>query len=137
MTGSFNRRTRAAVSSVMLALLAACSTTDTQPPTVPEPQAPVGQEAPAPQEPAEGIAADRLREEAREAAKNNHFERALALLERAHRLEPDEPGIYLELARVYRRLGDENMARATAQRGLLYCDEARTCDRLREYAGES
>jgi tetratricopeptide (TPR) repeat protein len=122
---------------ILSALLAACSTPGAQPPSVPAPQAPVGQEAPAPAVPAQGIAADTLRAEAREASKQGHFERALALLERAHRLEPGEPGIYLELAKVYRRLGDEDMAQATAQRGLLYCDEARLCDRLRDYTSDS
>ncbi len=121
---------------MVMALLAACGTADIRAPSVPEPQAPVGQEAPVKTEPADGLAADALRSEAREAALQGHFERALALLERAHRLQPDDPSVYLELANVYRRLGDEKMAQATAQRGLLYCDKARTCDRLRDYADD-
>ena len=49
------------------------------------------------------------------------YEQALALLERAQRIDPDSGEIYLELARTYAAKGDDASARATAERGLLYC----------------
>lgn len=52
---------------------------------------------------------------------NGDFEQALSLLERAQRIQPDDGRVYLELARTHADRGDTARARATAERGLLYC----------------
>ena len=61
------------------------------------------------------------------------YEQALALLERAQRIDPDSADIYLALARTHRARGDLSQARATAERGLLYCSTPAQCDALRAY----
>lgn len=47
--------------------------------------------------------------------------RAIALLERAQRIDPDNGRLYLELARTHYEAGNAAQGRATAERGLLYC----------------
>ena len=47
--------------------------------------------------------------------------RAIALLERAQRIDPDNGRLYLELARTHYAAGNAAQGRATAERGLLYC----------------
>ena len=59
---------------------------------------------------------------------------ALALLERALRIDPDSGEIYLALAKIYSLKGDTAMASATAQRGMLYCNGKAQCDALRAYS---
>ena len=61
------------------------------------------------------------------------FEQALALLERAQRIDPDSADIYLALAETHRARGNPEQARATAERGLLYCRGRAQCDALRWY----
>ncbi len=61
------------------------------------------------------------------------FEQALALLERAQRIDPDSADIYLALAETHRARGNPEQARATAERGLLYCRGRAQCDALRGY----
>jgi tetratricopeptide (TPR) repeat protein len=61
------------------------------------------------------------------------YEQALALLERAQRIDPDSAAIYLALAETHRARGDQSQARATAERGLLYCTSRTQCDALRAY----
>lgn len=61
------------------------------------------------------------------------YEQALALLERAQRIDPDSAEIYLALAETHRARGDLSQARATAERGLLYCGHPAQCDALRAY----
>lgn len=61
------------------------------------------------------------------------YEQALALLERAQRIDPDSAEIYLALAQTHRARGDLSQARATAERGLLYCGSPSQCDALRAY----
>lgn len=61
------------------------------------------------------------------------YEQALALLERAQRIDPDSGEIYLSLARTYTAKGDVPMASAVAERGLLYCSGAAQCGALRAY----
>ena len=68
------------------------------------------------------------------AAEGGDFERSLALLERALRIDPDSAELYLALADVHARKGDTGMAKATAQRGMLYCSSAAQCDALRRYS---
>lgn len=57
--------------------------------------------------------------------------RAIALLERAQRLDPDNAELYLELARTHFAAGNAAQGRATAERGLLYC-QRRECAALRD-----
>jgi Tfp pilus assembly protein PilF len=74
-----------------------------------------------------------LLDKADTAAQRGDYEQALALLERAQRIDPDSGEIYLVLAKTYRAKGDDSLAAATAERGLLYCDGKAQCDALRRY----
>jgi len=85
-----------------------------------------------PQSPVNG-ATQSLIDKAGVAATRGDYEQALALLERAQRIEPDSGEIYLLLANTYQAKGDMTMARATAERGMLYCSGAGQCDALRGY----
>lgn len=62
-----------------------------------------------------------------------HYEEALTLLERAQRIDPASADIYLALAQTHHARGDASQARATAERGLLYCKEERQCSALQGY----
>lgn len=62
------------------------------------------------------------------------YEQALALLERAQRIDPDSAEVYLGFARTHQARGDTVQARATAERGLLYCSSHAVCDALRAYS---
>ena len=62
------------------------------------------------------------------------YEQALALLERAQRIDPDSAEIYLAMARTHQASGDSSQARAVAERGLLYCNGRAECDALRGLA---
>lgn len=62
------------------------------------------------------------------------YERALALLERAQRIDPDSAEVYLGMARTHAARGDTAQARAVAERGLLYCSSTSQCQALRQYA---
>ena len=62
------------------------------------------------------------------------FELALSLLERAQRIDADSAQVYLEMARTHRARGDYAQARATAERGLLYCRSTAQCNALRDLA---
>ena len=68
------------------------------------------------------------------AAARGDYEQALALLERAQRIDPDSPAVYLALARTHSQRGDTAQSRANAERGLLYCVEPQQCEQLRAYA---
>ena len=134
-------------SAVLLALLlvAACSTytppestpapvekrpapTATTPPAVRPPQ-------PAPARPAPSASAawQPLLAKAEQAVQRGDYEEALALLERAQRIEPDSGEVYLCMARTHQAKGDIAHARATAERGLLYCSTDAMCDALRRF----
>lgn len=71
---------------------------------------------------------------AEQASARGDFEGALALLERAQRIEPDAADIYLALAKTHDARGDFRQARANAERGLLYCTGEQQCAALRHYA---
>jgi tetratricopeptide (TPR) repeat protein len=100
--------------------------TTTTPPPVTPPQPPAR-----PPEPSTSSAWQPLVSKAKQAAGRGDYEQALALLERAQRIEPRAGAIYLELARVHRARGDAEQARSTAERGLLYCRGNTECDALR------
>ena len=74
-----------------------------------------------------------LLDKAETAASQGDYEQALALLERAQRIAPDSAAVYLAMARTYASKGDAARARATAERGLLYCSVGNVCDELRAY----
>ena len=71
---------------------------------------------------------------AEQARARGDYEQALALLERAQRIDPESGEIYLQLARTHRARGDSAQARATAERGLLFCAGKTECDALRALA---
>jgi Flp pilus assembly protein TadD len=70
---------------------------------------------------------------AEQATGRGDYEEALALLERAQRIDPDSAEVYLGLARTHAARGDAAQARATAERGLLYCSSASQCEALRRF----
>jgi tetratricopeptide (TPR) repeat protein len=129
-------------------VLAGCSTVGTAPtpapPTVPHPPAPVpprpATAPPVPQPPARppqpstSSAWQPLVEKAQQATARGDYEEALALLERAQRIDPESGEIYLQLARTQRAQGDVSQARATAERGMLFCGSNSQCEALRALA---
>jgi tetratricopeptide (TPR) repeat protein len=130
MYGMIVAGVRLAVAVWLALLLAGCSvyslpgqqepappppTTTPPPPPVPE------QPAPPARDPNASNAYGGLVDKATAARSRGDYEQALALLERAQRIDPDSGEIYLELARTYAAKGDDASARATAERGLLYC----------------
>lgn len=103
--------------------------------TTPEPAPPVEPEpVPEPPEPNATQAYGPLLARADTAAAGGDYESALALLERAQRIDPDSAEVYLALARTYAAKGDVSQARATAERGLLYCRSEMECSQLRTLA---
>lgn len=103
--------------------------------TLPDAPEPVPQPAPVPLPPAPdpGVtsAAAGLLDKARAASARGDYEQALALLERAQRIDPNSGEVYLQLARVYAAQGQVDKARDTASRGTLYCRDERECAALR------
>lgn len=124
------------IKSFLVALvLTGCASGPTSEPAIPQTQAPVGQESggsSAPPPPANG-AARSLLQRAEQERRDGDFEQALSLLERAQRIAPNDAAVYLETANVYADRGDTERARASAERGLLYCSEASTCKALRRH----
>ena len=131
-------------------VLAGCSTVGTAPtpapPAVPHPPAPApprpvtAPPVPVPQPPARpprpstSSAWQPLVEKAQQATASGDYEEALALLERAQRIDPESGEIYLQLARTQRAKGDAPQARATAERGMLFCVGNNQCEALRALA---
>lgn len=103
-------------------------------PPVTAPPATAPQPKTAPPDPGAKAAYQPLLDKARQASDRGDYEQALALLERAHRIDPDSAQIYLAMARTYEVSGDASQARATAERGLLYCSGRAECDALRGLA---
>jgi Flp pilus assembly protein TadD len=130
----------------LLLLVAAGCTTYTPPDTAPapveeRPEQPV-MVPPAPKPPpstpprpapSASAAWQPLLAKAEQATQRGDYEEALALLERAQRIEPDSGEVYLSMARTHRAKGDVAQARATAERGLLYCSTDAMCDALRGF----
>ena len=71
---------------------------------------------------------------ANRATSRGDYEQAMALLERAQRIDPDSAEVYLGMAKTHRAKGDNAQAKVTAERGLLYCSGKTQCDALRGYA---
>ena len=99
----------------------------TQPETAPPPSQPT-----TPSQPVIG-AAQSLMNKADSAASDGDYEQAIALLERAQRIDSDNGEIYLALAETYNAKGDLAMASAAAERGMLYCSGSKQCSALRGY----
>jgi tetratricopeptide (TPR) repeat protein len=78
-------------------------------------------------------AAQSLMNKADVAASSGDYEQAIALLERAQRIDSDNGEIYLAMAETYRAKGDVAMASAAAERGMLYCSGAKQCGALRGF----
>ena len=143
-----NMRSLARVLVFGLALvLAGCSTVGTAPtpapPAVPHPPAPapprpvppppvpVPQPPARPPQPSTASAWQPLVEKAQQATALGDYEQALALLERAQRIDPESGDIYLQLARTQRAKGDVAQSRAAAERGMLFCASNSQCEALR------
>ncbi|MGB1141317.1 MAG: tetratricopeptide repeat protein [Halioglobus sp.] len=90
--------------------------------------------APSRTEPIVVAAYQPLLDQAVAARNRGDYEQSLVLLERAQRIDPDNPDIYLAMAKTHSARGDKAQATAVAQRGLLYCSGAAQCDALRRYA---
>jgi tetratricopeptide (TPR) repeat protein len=91
------------------------------------------QTAPRAAEPSASAAYQPLLNQAEQASDRGDYEQALALLERAQRIDPDSAEIYLNMAKTHQASGDSAQARATAERGLLYCSSTAQCNALRAY----
>ncbi len=111
-----------------------------QPPVVtptptPEPGAqPSPGPTPAPELPDTTTSAhDRLLAAAEAARDRGQYDQALAYLERAQRIDPDNADIYLDMAETHAAAGRLGQARTMAERGLLYCSSTRQCNALRAY----
>lgn len=130
----------------LLALASACSTTATtsggasveSPRPAYDRSAPAASNpvnpAPQPRQPATGTSPySDLVSRAASARQQGDYNQALALLERAQRIDPDNAEIYLQMAQTHHARGDDAQARATAERGMLYCHGASQCDALKAY----
>jgi tetratricopeptide (TPR) repeat protein len=137
--------TRKIIGSVVISLTmvgcSAVSTTDSPstpvvkpaPKVTPAPPVPSPQPPARPPGPSTSSAWQPLVDKAAAAATRGDFEQALALLERAQRIDPGAGAIYLEQAKVHQARGDRAQARTTAERGLLYCSSLAQCDALRAF----
>ena len=122
-------------------LLAGCGTIGQSPDTGPAPiEVPDSTEVTEPQPaqpraPSEPVtsAVRNLMDRAESATGNGDYEQAIALLERAQRIDADSGEIYLALAKTYMAKGDVGMASAAAERGMLYCRGSLQCGALRGY----
>ena len=70
---------------------------------------------------------------AEQATNRGDYKQAMVLLERAQRIDPDSAEVYLGMAKTHSASGDNEQARATAERGQLYCSGKTQCDALRRY----
>mgnify|MGYP001813648469 CR=1 FL=1 len=100
-------------------------------PTVP--QTPTAPQPPRPPQPSTSSAWRPLVDKAEQARGRGDYEQSLALLERAQRIDPESSEIYLQLAKTHKARGDASQARATAERGMLYCSGSAQCDPLRAF----
>ena len=99
------------------------------PPPVTAPQPPAR-----PPQPSTTSAWQPLVQKAQQARARGDYEQALALLERAQRIDPESGEIYLQMARTHQARGDGAQAAATAERGMLFCSNPVQCNALRAFA---
>jgi tetratricopeptide (TPR) repeat protein len=102
-------------------------------PAASAPPATAPQPAPQPTQPSARAAYQPLLDQAEQASAQGDYNQALALLERAQRIDSDSAEIYLAMAQTHQARGDLDQARATAERGMLYCSGRSQCDALRVY----
>ncbi len=139
---------RSAVVSLVI-LLSACATPappvrEPVPVQVPQPPPVVSPPANAPKAPPKApprsgtpsasAALQPLLAKAAQATERGDHAQALALLERAQRIDPGSADVYLGMAQTHQPQGDTDRAKATAERGLLYCATDAQCNALRAYA---
>ena len=125
----------------LLLVMAGCSTysqPESEPapppqPSAPAPQPPAPPPPPRPPQPPTTSAWKPLVEKAQQARARGDYEQALALLERAQRIDPESAEIYLQLAQTHKARGDAAQARATAERGMLFCSDSGQCAALRAF----
>ena len=126
---------------ILVASLASCSTYRTPDQdtgaVIKQPDTPASTPAvtapPRPVDPPASAAWSPLLTNAEQATARGDYEQALALLERAQRIDPDSAEVYLRMASTHLARGDAAQARASAERGLLYCRGSAQCDALRVY----
>ncbi|WP_165954392.1 tetratricopeptide repeat protein [Seongchinamella unica] len=128
--------------AIALLLLPACGTNPYSLPRIetgePEVTEPVP-EAPAPSAPVDppvnsaAGAHSGLLAKAESAMARGDYEESLAYLQRAQRIDPDNAEVYLAMAQTHSAAGNSAQARATAERGLLYCSGVSQCNALRAY----
>ncbi|MFV0476865.1 MAG: tetratricopeptide repeat protein [Parahaliea sp.] len=106
--------------------------TTVEPRATPETTSPTYPQQTLPPDPNASNAYGGLLVRAEQAAQGGDYEQALALLERAQRIDPDSAEVYLALAQTYAAKGDNSRARATAERGMLYCRSDSECNKLRQ-----
>jgi len=128
-----------------LAVLAACTTytppaqtpapvvTPPAPEVVTPPRAPQPPPPARPASPSASAAWQPLLAKAEQATQRGDYEQALALLERAQRIDPDSGEVYLSMAKTHQAKGDAVQARIMAERGLLYCTTEALCNALRAF----
>ena len=135
-------RNRAALAVGFAVLLAACATQAPAPTRAPPPPAPPrsvplppppprpmppqppqvvpAPGAPAPAQPKSPAVTLALQDEAQRATTAGDLPKAIAILERAIRIEPDRAELWLALARVHLKEGDAAQAEQFARKALLY-----------------
>jgi tetratricopeptide (TPR) repeat protein len=108
---------------LLAALLAGCATApgpEPTPPPLPSPSTPQPAPAPAPEPPArapsENVAVAGLMQSARSEAAAGRFANSAATIERALRIEPRNPRLWQELARVRLKQGEYAQAESVAAR---------------------
>ncbi len=127
----------------LVAVLTACATPAPpvrEPVPVQVPQRPavtppvnVPKAPPRPTKPSPSAALQPLLAQAARATALGDYEQAMALLERAQRIDPGSAAVYLGMAQTHQARGDTGQASTAAERGLLYCATDTQCNALRDY----
>ena len=99
---------------LILVFLASCASEPAQPPT------PAPEEAPAPAAKGENVAIAGLMQSARNDSESGKLGSAAATLERALRIEPKNPRLWQELARVRLKQGEYAQAESVAARSSAW-----------------
>ena len=87
--------------------------------------------------PKAGSPAQALLEQGRRQSADGEFEQAVASLERALRIEPGNPWLWLELARIHRSAGNDRQAEAHARKALSLAGTDRAAEQAaRRFLGE-
>ena len=78
-----------------------------------------------------------LLDQGRRQSANGEYDQAIASLERALRIEPGNPWLWLELAQIHRSAGNERQAAAHAKKALSLAGSDRTAEQAaRRFLGE-